>query len=569
MALNSINTNVAAYYAQSNISKANSMSATSIGRLSSGDRIVNASDDVAGLAAGTSLATTVTTLRAALTNASQGSSLLQVADGALAEITDMLQRQKSLAVQAGSGSLTDVERGFLDQEFQALASEIDRLAEATTFNGVQLLNGTGISTNLAQTDASAAFFATGADLNNTAPTADDSTNAIEAFDVTDGTTRGTDASTAGFLQFVDASDTQLADAAYNGVNANVVGAIENIRIENVSYAVAGELVLDINGIEFRGIFADGATQVAVENGNTRIMIAADANGNNLDLTDENTVAAAEIAMNDDFADTRIARTSNITGLDFSGTRLDGTIGDAAAFGVAAVRLYSAGDVQISNFQYIGNSGAADTNVFTVEVNGTTFTAADISDDITAGDNIFFGDGTGQGLMIDFGGLANTFENANGNDIRTNAAEREAFLNALNVGFGNAGAGLDFAVGAKTSDSINVNIKSVTTDFLYGGSDMSLASASAAQSASEQLDFALDYVTSVRADVGAVQSRFNFASSNVEVAIQNQDAARGVFLDTDVAAESTSFATSQVQLQAGISVLAQANLLSQNLLKLIG
>lgn len=569
MALNSINTNVAAYYAQSNISKANSMSATSIGRLSSGERIVNASDDVAGLAAGTSLATTVTTLRAALTNASQGSSLLQVADGALAEITDMLQRQKSLAVQAGSGSLTDVERGFLDQEFQALASEIDRLAEATTFNGVQLLNGTGISTNLAQTDASAAFFATGADLNNTAPTADDSTNAIEAFDVTDGTTRGTDASTAGFLQFVDASDTQLADAAYNGVNANVVGAIENIRIENVSYAVAGELVLDINGIEFRGIFADGATQVAVENGNTRIMIAADANGNNLDLTDENTVAAAEIAMNDDFADTRIARTSNITGLDFSGTRLDGTIGDAAAFGVAAVRLYSAGDVQISNFQYIGNSGAADTNVFTVEVNGTTFTAADISDDITAGDNIFFGDGTGQGLMIDFGGLANTFENANGNDIRTNAAEREAFLNALNVGFGNAGAGLDFAVGAKTSDSINVNIKSVTTDFLYGGSDMSLASASAAQSASEQLDFALDYVTSVRADVGAVQSRFNFASSNVEVAIQNQDAARGVFLDTDVAAESTSFATSQVQLQAGISVLAQANLLSQNLLKLIG
>ena len=569
MALNSINTNVAAYYAQANISKANSMSATSIGRLSSGERIVNASDDVAGLAAGTSLATTVTTLRAALTNASQGSSLLQVADGALAEITDMLQRQKSLAVQAGSGSLTDVERGFLDQEFQALATEIDRLASATTFNGVQLLNGTGINTNLAQTDASAAFFATGADLNNTAPTADDSTNAIEAFDVTDGTTRGTDASTAGFLQFVDASDTQLADAAYNGVNANVVGAIENIRIENVSYAVAGELVLDINGIEFRGIFADGATQVAVENGNTRIMIAADANGNNLDLTDENTVAAAEIALNDDFADTRIARTSNITGLDFSGTRLDGTIGDAAAFGVAAVRLYSAGDVQISNFQYIGNSGAADTNVFTVEVNGTTFTAADISDDITAGDNIFFGDGTGQGLMIDFGGLANTFENANGNDIRTNAAEREAFLNALNVGFGNAGAGLDFAVGAKTSDSINVNIKSVTTDFLYGGSDMSLASASAAQSASEQLDFALDYVTSVRADVGAVQSRFNFASSNVEVAIQNQDAARGVFLDTDVAAESTSFATSQVQLQAGISVLAQANLLSQNLLKLIG
>ena len=84
-----------------------------------------------------------------------------------------------------------------------------------------------------------------------------------------------------------------------------------------------------------------------------------------------------------------------------------------------------------------------------------------------------------------------------------------------------------------------------------------------------IDAAIDAVTSVRADVGALQSRFDFAAANVESSIQNQDAARGVLLDTDVAAESTAYATSQVQLQAGIAVLAQANLLPQNLLKLIG
>ena len=133
MALNSINTNVGAYYAQSNIGKASNTASLSIARLSSGDRIVRAADDVAAMSAGTSLRTNVTTLRMALINTSQGSSLLQVADGALSQVTDILQRQKAIAVQAGSGSLTSQERSFLDQEFQNLSEEIDRLVEQTNF----------------------------------------------------------------------------------------------------------------------------------------------------------------------------------------------------------------------------------------------------------------------------------------------------------------------------------------------------------------------------------------------------------------------------------------------------
>ncbi len=141
MSLNSINTNIAAYSAQSNINKASNQASSSIARLSSGERIVRAADDVAALSVGTSLRTNVTTLRQALVNTSQGSSLLQVADGALAQITDILQRQKAIAVQAGAGSLSDSERGFLNQEFQNLTLEIDRLAGQTNFNGVSLLDG--------------------------------------------------------------------------------------------------------------------------------------------------------------------------------------------------------------------------------------------------------------------------------------------------------------------------------------------------------------------------------------------------------------------------------------------
>src|SRR6185436_7538187 len=105
MTVNSINSNIAAYYAQANISTNSTSISLSVSRLSSGNRIVRASDDVAGLSIGTSLRTNVATLRIAKVNVSQGSSLLQVADGGLAQIVEILQRQKALATQASSGSL--------------------------------------------------------------------------------------------------------------------------------------------------------------------------------------------------------------------------------------------------------------------------------------------------------------------------------------------------------------------------------------------------------------------------------------------------------------------------------
>lgn len=138
---NSINTNISAYFAQANLTTASNDASSSVARLSSGNRIVKASDDVASLATGTSLLSTVSALKAAQSNASQGSSLLQVADGALAQIQNILQQQKSIALQAGSGSLTNSDRAFLNQQFQALSDQINSLSDSTTFNGVALING--------------------------------------------------------------------------------------------------------------------------------------------------------------------------------------------------------------------------------------------------------------------------------------------------------------------------------------------------------------------------------------------------------------------------------------------
>lgn len=161
---NSINTNISAYFAQANIGTASAASSSSVSRLSSGNRIVKASDDVAALSTGTSLKTQVLALKTALTNASQGTSLLQVADGALSQVTEILQRQKAISLQAGSGSLTDTDRGYLDQEFQALSVEIDRLTGATNFNGVKLLNGS-LSTSAAVAEVDTAATAGSLSLN--------------------------------------------------------------------------------------------------------------------------------------------------------------------------------------------------------------------------------------------------------------------------------------------------------------------------------------------------------------------------------------------------------------------
>jgi flagellin len=228
---NSIISNIAAFNAQGNIGRASNNASASIARLSSGSRITRASDDVAGLATGTALRTQVTTLRTALANAAQGSSLLQVADGALSQIVDILQRQKAIAVQASSGQLTDTNRSLLNQEFTSLTAEVDRISRSTNFNGVSLLaGGLGTSTRLVTTNALATTAVLASPslqaANSGVVTA--STTAIQAFASADAATPGTSRAgvgTAGFLQLTDSTGTVLANAQYDTVDASVYGHV--------------------------------------------------------------------------------------------------------------------------------------------------------------------------------------------------------------------------------------------------------------------------------------------------------------------------------------------------------
>jgi flagellin len=140
-----VTTNTAANSALRFLNYNAAQSGSSVSKLASGSRIVKASDDAAGLAIGTRLLADVTVLRQSAVNAAQGASVLQVADGGLGRIADVLQRMKALAAQALSGVPSNTERGFIDAEFQQLMQEITAMAQTTRFNGDSLLDGTGQS----------------------------------------------------------------------------------------------------------------------------------------------------------------------------------------------------------------------------------------------------------------------------------------------------------------------------------------------------------------------------------------------------------------------------------------
>jgi len=136
-----INTNVAALNAQRMLGNSTHAMSNSLERLSSGSRINKAGDDAAGLAISENLKGQIRGLRQAKRNASDGISLVQVTEGGLNEISNILVRLRELSVQAASDTIGDVERSFTDREFQSLKEEIQRIAESTTYNGTQVLAG--------------------------------------------------------------------------------------------------------------------------------------------------------------------------------------------------------------------------------------------------------------------------------------------------------------------------------------------------------------------------------------------------------------------------------------------
>ena len=136
-----INTNVKSLISQNALSKNNRALSVAMEQLSTGKRINSAKDDAAGLAISSRMTSQIRGLDQAVRNGNDGISMLQTAEGALIEVTNMLQRMRELSVQAANDTYAPQDRGYLDQEFQQLKDEIHRVSRATQWNGMNILDG--------------------------------------------------------------------------------------------------------------------------------------------------------------------------------------------------------------------------------------------------------------------------------------------------------------------------------------------------------------------------------------------------------------------------------------------
>ena len=239
-----INTNIKSLIAQDTLTKNSQKLATAMERLSTGKRINSASDDATGLAIATRLDAQTRGLQSAIKNANDSISTVETAEGAMQEVTSILQRMRELAIQSASDTNSDADREFLQNEIDQLSTELDRIASTTQYNGINVLDGSyankvfQIGANAGQTMnisiGSMASSVLGVATSNSASVASSSTLSTSTQTVTTGgaTATGTSAvQTVVNLEFLNNSGKDAYSFRVTDSNSGLSAAISNLTVD--------------------------------------------------------------------------------------------------------------------------------------------------------------------------------------------------------------------------------------------------------------------------------------------------------------------------------------------------
>ena len=250
-----VNTNVNASIAQNALVKNERNMNTAMERLSTGQRINSSKDDAAGLAISSRMTSQIRGLEAGVRNANDAISMLQTGDGALVEVTNMLQRMRELAIQASNGTTASADRDYLDAEYKNLASEIDRIADNTQWNGRAILDGTANGSE----DDSTVSFQVGANAGQTisvdfgditqsatAFAVFDSANAGTAFTIAAGTTGSAVTTASAAITGIDAAITAVNNqrATFGAAVNQLTYAVDNLSNVKVNAEASRSRILD-------------------------------------------------------------------------------------------------------------------------------------------------------------------------------------------------------------------------------------------------------------------------------------------------------------------------------------
>ena len=511
--------NIAALNSYRNLTGNNNAVSKNLEKLSSGYRINRAGDDAAGLAISEKMRAQITGLNTAQKNAQDGVSLVQTAEGALTEVHSMLNRMVELADQSANGTYDNaVDRANLQKEITSLKSEIDRIADSTNFNGINLLDGSLATGKLPTftgldgiTPTTKAATANSSELTITGGAAAPAQG--DKYSLTINYTDASGMSKEKKIELTAASATELKDAAGN------------------SYTVSGNITADEMAKAFLGAINSDSELSSVFSGSV-------ATGGKLTLTSKETGSASKVKVN------------SVTS-DYKGT--PAAVANTAKSGEDEKITYNLsglknGDIFTINgekFAFVQSTDVAD-GKFGKDVNTVTITGNNpVATDVAAMADLIATKLGWSDAMVSDAGTSITFSASAGNGgLTLQIGDTSADFNQMTVSVGDMhGAALGIA-------------------------DIDISTQAGAKAAVDKIKSAINSVSSTRGDLGAIQNRLEHTINNLSVTAENMTAAESRIRDVDMANEMMAYTKNNILVQSSQAMLAQANQIPQGVLQLL-
>ena len=508
--------NMAAMNANRMLSGVSSAQSKSTEKLSSGYRINRAADDAAGLSISEKMRSQIRGLNQASTNAQDGISLIQTAEGALNEQHSILQRMRELSVQAANGTETDDDREAVQNEIEQLQSELTRISDTTEFNTMKLLDGSRSGSDVSVSVSKSAE----ANLTTQDATTQKNTAAITA----------------------------AAAETSTKLSVTTLDKNGNATTTEVELKIAGNKV-SYNGKELTATVTDG------------------------NASDEETAKAfAEALSKTDLAD-KFDITNNNANLVFTAkeagssasvalTKQDDVAAKATNLDTTGEDAYKKLSADIGTYDGTGN---IEDKIFTV--NGEKF--AYVTDPAKLGDDHkdvnYVVAANAAGIKTASSDMANLINAKTG----INATADAQGTISLKAGTTTTGNGITLQIGANEGQTMSFTLDDMSADALgVGGRSVDLSTQESAKTATTTIDAAIKKVSAARGKMGAVQNRLEHTISNLDTASENMQTAESRIRDTDMAEEMVNYSKNSILAQAGQSMLAQANQANQGVLTLL-
>ncbi|MDO6745976.1 flagellin N-terminal helical domain-containing protein [Gilvimarinus sp. 1_MG-2023] len=584
-----INTNVASLNTQRQLLQSGNALDQATERLSSGNRINSAKDDAAGLAIANRMTSQIRGLDQAVRNANDGVSMIQTAEGALQEVTNILQRMRELSVQSANGIYSDDDRARLDSEAQQLKEELGRISKETTFNGQALLDGSLQDTALQ----------VGSEQNQTIDISvgSFSTNSLggSSGDVVGEASAGGLANLSAFTA-ADADTTlYVNDVALGSLADADAGATLNEKLASINADLEGKNVLASALVSTEGLSAGDGQLIAGTDTLTIAVTDGDGNAQSFVLTGTNNMEELVQKINDD---TTVSASLNdngrlvlaqenvvsigVTGsgtaaLDaagFDGTESDGnfrlSFTDTSSDG-AGVKV-EGGDDAAATATMMTNLAALGLDAVDNEGN-LQGAATTTQNDLEEGDLLINGVAIGK---VDAGADAdeqadNLIEAINKVSNLTGVVAFHGEQGTASVALGSTTGDLSVKYGDNAAATIATDTGLQERNSAAGAGSIAsvdISTAAGAQKAIGIIDVAIGQVSETRADLGAVNNRLDFTVSNLTNVSEKTSAAKSRIMDADFAQETAALSKSQVLQQAATAMLAQANARPQQVLSLL-